>query len=226
MQPDYASAFAAMARMKAGLGAGAAAPSIPIDRTYRLYEIWCYINFLLAAANRFPNVQPLLGPILKGCPRPSGLGTMLAQGEASDIALGPELRLTYQRRISTMVGKDGCHTMLIEAIPDIVISRVDPSGRCLGMVVLDPKYRVRGSLLDGVRDLHVYRDAILDSDRNRVIRGAIVLAPRAHGFAEVEGEFPSGLPGIAVARPGTEQLGVFARLLEAAVRALKVSSAN
>lgn len=40
MHPDYAAAFSAMTRMRAGLGAaGLARPNVPVDRTYQLYEL-------------------------------------------------------------------------------------------------------------------------------------------------------------------------------------------
>jgi len=223
MQPDYASAFAAMARMKAGLGAGAAAPAVPIDRTYRLYEIWCYINFLLATANRFPHIVPQLSDILKGSSISGSLGTYLAQGEASTLALTPELRMTYQHRLSTKSAQDGAHTLLIEAIPDITLTRQNGDGQCIGMVVVDPKYRAGASLMDGLRDLHVYRDAILGSNESPLVQSAVAIAPRAHGFPEATGDLPLDRPGVVVAKPGPGHPAIFGRLLDAAIRTLAVA---
>lgn len=223
MQPDYASAFAAMARMKAGLGAGSAAPAVPIDRTYRLYEIWCYINFLLAAANRFPHILSQLSDILKGCSTAGSLGTYLAQGYASTLDLTPELRLTYQHRISTKLSPDGSHTILIEAIPDITLTRQNHDGHCIGMVVVDPKYRAGASLMDGIRDLHVYRDAILGSDDSPLVQSAVAIAPRAHGFPEALENLPKNKPGVVVAKPGAGHPAIFVRLLDAAIRRLGIA---
>jgi Domain of unknown function (DUF2357)/PD-(D/E)XK nuclease superfamily len=221
MHPDYASAFAAMSRMKAGLGTGSAtSPSVPIDRTFQLYEMWCYINFLLAAAERFPAITPMLGDILNGVRVPNAVGTFLAQGELAEIPLTTELRLTYQRRVTPNGARDGSRTLLVEAIPDITVTRLDGTGRCVAMVVLDPKYRTGASLMNGVRDLHVYRDAILDAKGNRLIRGAVALAPRALGFPQITSDLPSDVPGIVVTRPGCAEPGVFDRLLIASLNAL------
>jgi hypothetical protein len=160
MHPDYASAFSSMVRMRAGLGTGSAvAPAIPLDRTFSLYEIWCYIGLLHAAAEAFPICREGVSGLLAGLQQPNRLGIVLANGETSSIDLGQGLTLTYQRRFSTKGDPSGCHTNVIEAIPDVTIARVNSEGRCTGIVVLDPKYRGGASLLDGVRDLHVYRDA-------------------------------------------------------------------
>ena len=49
----------------------------------------------------------------------------------------------------------------------------------MSVVIFDPKYRAGASLLDGLRDMHVYRDAIVDSDGARLVRAvAPVAAPR------------------------------------------------
>jgi hypothetical protein len=162
----------------------------------------------------------MLGDILNGVRVPDAVGTFLAQGELAEIPLTTELRLTYQRRVTPNGARDGSRTLLVEAIPDITVTRLDGTGRCVAMVVLDPKYRTGASLMNGVRDLHVYRDAILDAKGNRLIRGAVALAPRALGFPQITSDLPSDVPGILVARPGCAEPGVFDRLLIASLNAL------
>ncbi len=221
MHPNYAQAFSAMARMKAGLAAGAhLAPSVPIDRTYALYETWCYIEILLSAARQFPSSRPAVSKLLNACSSPDALGTFLARGESVQLRLTEDLNLSYQRRIGRTPSVDGSRTTLIDAIPDVTIARLSPSGACVGMVVLDPKYRAGSSLRDGVRDLHVYRDAIIDADGKRLVRGAAALAPRpASDFPPFADNLPSNDPVVVRAQP-TNQDDVFARLVAASVKAL------
>ena len=224
MHPDYASAYVAMSRMRAGFGtATTAAPSVPVDRTYKLYELWCYINILLSVAERFPALAPQIASLLKGCSAPNALGSILAQGAAGELRLTPEIRLTYQKRFSPTVAADGTQTRLIDAIPDITFTRIDSHGRCLALVVIDPKYRVGASLMDGVRDLHVYRDAILDVSGARVVRAATALAPRTGGLLGAGFDLPRDYPGIAVARPGFAPSS-FNELLEATINTLGATS--
>ena len=221
MRSDYAAAFAAMARMRAGLGgSAAAAPSVPLEQTFVLYEIWCCVLLLRAAAQRYPTSQAAVAALLRGCASPGELGVRLLQGADAAIPLGPSLRLTYQRRFSPTPDAGGARTLAVEAVPDITLERLAPDGRTAGVVVLDPKYRVGASLLDGIRNLHFYRDAIVGADGRRIVRAAVVLAPRASFSPALAGPLPRHAPGVAVVRPGHDP-EMFGRLLEAAVNALQ-----
>lgn len=220
MHPDYAAAFSAMVRMKAGLGTGSAVtPAVPIDRTYALYEIWCYLGLLHAAAETFPLSRPHVAALLQSVPTPNQLGAVLATGAPSTIVLTDTLTLSYQRRFSPAPDASGCRTGLIEAVPDITIARTDTTGRCTGLVVLDPKYRRGSALMDGVRDLHVYRDAIVGAENDRLVAAAIAIAPRSFGAGAAEIPAIPAAPGVATARPGHDP-AIFGHLLNTAVQRL------
>jgi hypothetical protein len=179
MQPNYAAAFVKMSRIRSGLGSGAFVPAnISLDRTYQLYELWCYVGILLAVAERFPASRECIATILRGCDAPNQLGVLLARGNSAEVTLDDKFQLTYQRRISTKLSTDGVKSTAVDVIPDICISRRSASGMCEGLIVLDPKYRTGISLLDGIRDMHVYRDAIVDSKGGRLVKAAVALAPR------------------------------------------------
>lgn len=225
MNPDYAAAFSAMSRMRSGMGTGtAAAPAVPMDRTYQLYELWCYVGILAAAAEKFPASRAKVADILQGFPSPRHLGIALARGEVAEITLDSYLSLTYQRRITPNPSPDGARTLIVEVVPDISIVKRSPAGICEGLVVLDPKYRAGASLLDGLRDMHVYRDAIVNSAGARLVKAAIALAPRPKDLPEVTSELPSDRPGILCVRPSHDPM-VFDRTLEAAQKLLQSSSA-
>lgn len=222
MHPDYASAFAAMVKMKAGLGSGAAiAPSVPIDCTYTLYELWCYVGLLHAAVEMFPFCLPRATEILRGCSKPNRLGVQLGQGGATELPLGDGLTLTYQRRFSRRPAEDGSCTLVLEAaVPDVTLAKVDAKGVCKGLVVFNPKYRIGSSLLDGLRDLHVYRDAIVDSDGKRLVKAAVALSPRPGAIgAPEDAEIRLDVPSVVAARPGHDPQ-LFQRTLRSALAIL------
>lgn len=224
MRPDYAAAFGAMARMRAGLGGSmSAAPAVPIARTHVLYQIWCCILLLHAVAERFPASRSAVATLLRGCSSPGELGMRLLQGTGAAVQFGPLMRLTYQRRFSPVSDEWGGRTLVIEAIPDIVLERLSAAGQVEAAVVLDPKYRTGASLLDGIRDLHVYRDAILGGHGGRLICAAVALVPRAIFPPTITGAMPENAPGVTLARPGHD-LGVFGRLLDAGIEALADTS--
>lgn len=216
--PDYAMAFSAIARMKSGVGTGiSAAPAVPIDRTYALYEIWCYIGVLRAAAEAFPMCAGDVAELLKGCESPDHLGTALSQGDPTRLALTSNLTLTYQRRFRPVAANDGSRTLVIEAVPDMTLARTDAQARCTDIVVIDPKYRTGASLMDGIRDLHVYRDAIVGDGGQRLVMGAVALTPRPGSIKTAVDLLPTDAPVAFVACPARDPQP-FGRLLDAAVR--------
>lgn len=223
LHPDYAAAFAPMIRMRAGLGTGSAiVPDVPLDRTFALYEMWCYVALLRAVAEEFPAARAGVAGILQGLPSPNDLGAALLSGDVSTITLGEKLTLTYQRRFSRLADGSGCKTHMIDAVPDITIARAGADGECRGLVLFDPKYRGGGSLLDGVRDLHVYRDAIRSANDEPLVRAAAAIAPRPfpYSYAKLWDGTPG--PGVVAARPGHDP-DVFARLLRDALQTLSTA---
>jgi hypothetical protein len=219
MRPDYAAAFGAMARMRSGLGGKvSAAPAVPLERTHALYEIWCCVLLLRAVAEQYPASRPAVAALLRGCASPGELGMRLLRGVDAAVPLGASLRLTYQRRFAPVPDDGGGRTLVIEAIPDIVLERLALNGRIEGIVVIDPKYRTGASLLDGIRDLHVYRDAILGWDGSRIVRAAVAVAPRASFPRPVDGALSREAPDVMLARPGHDS-AAFKTLLELAAAA-------
>jgi hypothetical protein len=219
--PDYASAFSAMSKIRATIGlGGTAAPAVPLDRTYELYEIWCYVGLLAAVADRFPDSRSKIAEILRGCPSPSGLGVVLSSGGAHEIPLDHNIYLTYQRRFAVRPAPDGARTLVIEAVPDVTLSRNSPDGECVALVILDAKYRTGASLLDGLRDMHVYRDAIVNSQNFRLVKAAVALAPRSLGQSgPLSSFFPLDRPGIHSIRPNSDPSS-FVQLLDLSLHAL------
>ena len=202
MHPDYSTAFSSMMKMRAGLAPGSSQiPSIPIDKTYQLYELWCYVGVLAAAARSFPECAPHIGKVLEGSTTGKILGITLLSGDVGRIHLGDGIYLEYQKRVCPQPPKGGLRTLLVEAIPDISFVRVDSHGFEQGATLLDPKYRSGSSLSSGIKDLHAYRDSILDHRGQPAVRAAIVLTPRSSGFPTSSGAWPNQAPAIVIARP-------------------------
>ena len=111
-------------------------------------------------------------------------------------------------------------TLAVDVILDVTLARTDDVGRCTGIVVMDPKYRAGASLADGIRDLHVYRDAILDAEGRRLVVAAVGMAPVADGKGLTPGPLCTNAPTIIQARPGRDRR-VFGELLTHAVQALR-----
>ena len=214
ISPDYASAFSAMSAIRAGLGDGhGLAPAVPIDRTYALYEMWCYIGLLRATTEIAPAARDLVAKLLLGLEDPAHLGIVLATGEVSKIDLNEQTSLTYQRRFTRVPDSEGARTHLLEAVPDVTISARNADGDCRALAIFDPKYRVGPSLLDGLRDLHVYRDAIVGAD-GQLIRLAVAMTPDARDLAAQPTAIPNDRPVAVTVRPGRDR-AIFTALISA-----------
>jgi hypothetical protein len=184
-------------------------PSQPVRSLRCDFQVW---------ENR-RHSRPKIAEVLRGCATASGLGVALAGGKVNETPLSANVWLAYQRRFSLKPSPDGARTLLLEVIPDLTISRVAGNGRCVSLVVLDPKYRAHQSLLDGLRDMHVYRDAIIDSDGIRLVKAAAALAPRPARLPEATAGLPPDRPAVLALRPGQHQT-TFQRLLDLSLRAL------
>jgi hypothetical protein len=219
MNPAYATAFRAMMQIRGGLGDGQGlAPAVPIDRTFALYEMWCYISILLAVAETHRATRTPISDLLQGLDAPDQLGVTLQQGAESKIVMGDGLCLTYQRRFTPTADSEGARTLLLDLIPDMTFSRSNDSGTAVSLSILDPKYRVAASLLEGLRDLHVYRDAIQAAD-GRLVTAAVALTPRGGVHAIDPKQLSSDRPSAATVRPGHNPT-VFKDLVASAIKAL------
>jgi hypothetical protein len=77
----------------------------------------------------------------------------------------------------------------------------------------------------GRRHMHVYRDAIIDTNGSRLVKAAAVLAPRPSGLPEATTQLPLDRPGVLTVRPGHGQLQ-FQHLLDISLHALGISSSS
>ena len=203
-----------MSAIRAGLGDGQGlAPAVPIDKTFALYEMWCYIGVLHAAAKARLVAAPEVTKLLQGLDDPGRLGIVLVGGALSTIEFGPSHSLTYQRRFGPEPDAEGVRTHHLEAVPDITVSARGEDGDCRALAIFDPKYRVGASLLDGLRDLHVYRDAILGAE-GPLIKFAVAIAPDARNLAANPDALPEDRPVAVTARPGRDR-AVFSSLVNA-----------
>lgn len=101
---------------------------------------------------------------------------------------GERLRLIPQCHYPTTPG--GLHSSSFLQKPDIAVELVQPSGK-VDVLLLDPKYKLQSEESEGeivnarpkkedIDKMHAYRDAIRDSDGDRVVRYAAILYPGPH----------------------------------------------
>lgn len=157
--------------------------NVPLQRTFDLYEIWCFLRLARAAAlhagaeaqwrdaivERTTRDELVLR--LKGKPMKFGAFTLVFQPYYQEV----------WRTNGPMVGSFSRPMQ-----PDIAIEAL-PSAETgpRPVVVLDAKYRVEHGLNDAVTSIHTYRDALVEQfevgllhSHRRTVEAAFLLTPQ------------------------------------------------
>ncbi|MDF2627298.1 MAG: hypothetical protein K0R39_1129 [Symbiobacteriaceae bacterium] len=145
---------------------------LTLDRTYQLYEYWCFLTVVRAVAR-------LLGrdadAAVGGAIGQSGATLRLALelGKRLDVPFAAEgVTVSYQRAFRYHSGAGGPYSISHMQMPDITIE--GPGG----LLLLDPKYRVgHEGILGGLGDMHRYRDALVTADGRRAVAAGFLLCP-------------------------------------------------
>lgn len=154
--------------------------SLPLRKTYDLYELWCFLRLARAAASRSGHQDAWR----KVFAEVSANGGLVHQLEARALEFGA-FRLIYQPLYREIWKSDGptvgsfSRTMQPDIAVDLPTGADDKQ-----IIVLDAKYRVERSLNDAVSSIHTYRDALVeriggaDSMKNRpAVIAAFLLTP-------------------------------------------------
>lgn len=157
--------------------------NVPLQRTFDLYELWCFLRLARAAAlyagtearwreaivERTTSGELVLR--LQGKPLKFGTFTLVFQPYYQEVwrTRGPSVG-SFSRPMQPDIA--------LEATPD---REAEPRP----VVVLDAKYRVERSLNDAVTSIHTYRDALVErlkdgSPRHhrRTVEAAFLLTPQ------------------------------------------------
>lgn len=143
---------------------------MPLARTFDLYELWCFLR-LLRVAQQNLGVQPdELNKLFSYIP---GSGNVTIETEAVSIPLGNGVALSFQRRFKEYwIENNGTGSFSRHMIPDITF--ITPAANEDGqLIVLDAKYRIDNNLNAALASIHMYRDALVSSDDQEGLSGAV-----------------------------------------------------
>lgn len=151
--------------------------NVSLDRTYQLYEYWCFMKIAGYLMEKFSDNSVDAKDLFTVTPERGGISLRLKHGEQSAVRISKNLSIYFQRHYGFIgEGTTGSYSFLM--IPDMVIEQKNDDGSKT-VVVLDPKYRVGDNAIkSALGDMHKYKDAIIDQDGNRVIQAAFILVPK------------------------------------------------
>ena len=141
---------------------------MPLTRTFELYELWCFLRLVRAAASEYgPGVD--VGDLFI---RDATGGVTVVAG-AVTVNVGSGWSLCFQKSFREFwlePGRRGSFSRIMR--PDIVMGRgqAEEPGR---LIVLDAKYRVGDRLASALDSIHTYRDALVEEHETGRVRGIV-----------------------------------------------------
>ncbi|PRE43868.1 DUF2357 domain-containing protein [Burkholderia multivorans] len=160
---------------------------MPLARTYELYELWCYLRLLRAAAEEYGTENMDLSSLFLA---EANGGVTIAAGAIS-VPIDNDRVLCFQRQYREYWVEDSREGSFSRTmIPDIVLAggSLGESGR--RVIVLDAKYRINDGLNEALNSIHTYRDALVQevtSGRTEgIVTAAYLLTPHVPGRLELD----------------------------------------
>lgn len=155
---------------------------LPLQRTFDLYELWCFLRLAHAAALHVGAEATWREAIVER----TAHGGLVLQLEGRPLKFGA-FTLVFQplyREIWRTSGpRVGSFSRSMQ--PDIALETPpEGDGGAKPVVILDAKYRIKGGLSDAVSSIHTYRDALVEQietgphGHRRTVQAAFLLTPQ------------------------------------------------
>jgi hypothetical protein len=167
---------------------------MPLARTYDLYELWCFLRLVRAAAEVYGpaglDVSSLFITDAAG-------GVTIAAG-AVTVPVGSGYTLCFQKQYREFwIESDRRGSFSRTMVPDVVVTAPGHAGSEGRLIVLDAKYRINEGLNEAINSIHTYRDALVqDAGSGKmewIVTAAYLLTPHV---PELAGEYrTTQLPG-------------------------------
>lgn len=146
---------------------------MPLARTYELYELWCFLRLLRAAAQEYGPT----GVDLSNLFVTDAAGGMTISAGAVIVPVGPDKVLCFQRQYREYwIEPSGEGSFSRIMVPDVVLAGTGFGNSERQVIVLDAKYRINDGLNDALNSIHTYRDALVQEAESGEIEGIVTAA--------------------------------------------------
>jgi hypothetical protein len=148
--------------------------NLPLARTFELYELWCFLRLVRAAAEEYGpaglDIRDLFISDAAG-------GVTLAAG-AVTVHVGSGWKLCFQKQYREFwIEPDGRGSYSRVMSPDVVaVHEPAAAGEAGRLIVLDAKYRIDDGLNDALSSIHTYRDALVREVQSGSVEGIVTAA--------------------------------------------------
>lgn len=168
--------------------------NMPLARTYELYELWCFLRLLRAAAEEYGPAGVDLSNLFLS----DAAGGVTISAGSIVVPIGGDRVLCFQRQYREYwVEPEGAGSFSRTMVPDVVLAGTGLGSACRRVIVLDAKYRINDGLNDALNSIHTYRDALVREAESGlpegIITAAYLLTPHVPALKEDFKETP--VPG-------------------------------
>ncbi len=168
--------------------------NMPLARTHELYELWCFLRLLRAAAEEYGPAGIELSNLFIS----DAAGSVTISAGSIVVPIGGDRVLCFQRQYREYwVEPEGSGSFSRTMVPDVVLAGTGLGSACRRVIVLDAKYRINDGLNDALNSIHTYRDALVREAESGlpegIITAAYLLTPHVPTLKEDFKETP--LPG-------------------------------
>jgi hypothetical protein len=148
--------------------------SLPLARTFELYELWCFLRLVRAGVEEFGpggiDIRDLFFTSASG-------GVTLSAG-AVTVPVGSGWKLCFQKTYREFWNEpngQGSYSRMMT--PDLVaVHEPAAEGQSGRLIVLDAKYRIDEGLNDALSSIHTYRDALVREAASGQTEGIVTAA--------------------------------------------------
>jgi len=146
--------------------------NMPLARTFELYELWCFLRLVRAAADEFGperlNTSDLFMTDAAG-------GLTIAAG-AVTVQAGEGWKLCFQKQYREFwIEPGGRGSFSREMTPDVAVTQ-EAAGHAGRLIILDAKYRIEEGLNAALNSIHTYRDALVREVEGGTVEGIVTAA--------------------------------------------------
>lgn len=158
---------------------------MPLARTYDLYELWCFLRLLRAAAEEYGPA----GVDMSNLFLTNATGEVTIAAGSVIVPIGTGNVLCFQRRYREYwIEPEGEGSFSRRMIPDVVLAGTGLGGPGRRVIILDAKYRIDEGLNDALNTIHTYRDALVsEAETGRtegVVTAAYLLTPHVPSLSD------------------------------------------
>lgn len=144
---------------------------MPLARTFELYELWCFLRLVRAAAEEYGAAGADVADLFVA----DSSGGVTVRAEAASVPIGAGWELCFQRTYREFWKEpDGRGSFSRTMRPDVTVSR--EQGDAASLIVLDAKYRIEEGLTEALNSIHTYRDALVREAESGVVAGIVTAA--------------------------------------------------